>query len=84
MKGARDISPMGIRVPDSLKQRLQAEADKNGRSMNSEVVMILQSYIDGLDNPRNVESIAQQEADRFKEALLETLNSMYWKDKKPT
>ncbi|KMK13538.1 hypothetical protein ABW09_23335 [Pluralibacter gergoviae] len=84
MKGARDISPMGIRVPDSLKQRLQAEADKNGRSMNSEVVMILQGYIDGLDNPGSVESFAQQEADKFKAALLETLSNMYGKDKKPT
>ncbi|MCV5791695.1 Arc family DNA-binding protein, partial [Escherichia coli] len=38
MKGARDISPLGIRIPDYLKKRIQQEADKNGRSMNSEIV----------------------------------------------
>ncbi|HGE8458727.1 TPA: Arc family DNA-binding protein [Serratia marcescens] len=81
MKGARDISPMGIRVPDSLKKRIQQEADKNGRSMNSEIVLILQNHIDGLDNPSSVESFAQQEADKFKEALLATLKAM--QDKKP-
>lgn len=79
MKGARDINPLGIRVPDTLKSRIQQEADKNGRSMNSEIVMILQNYIDELDNPQAIDNIAQQEADKFKAALVETLKNMYEK-----
>ncbi|HCL5268737.1 TPA: Arc family DNA-binding protein [Salmonella enterica] len=82
MKGARDISPLGLRVPESLKKRIQSEADKNGRSMNSEIVIILQNYVDNLDNPRSLDLLAQQEADKFKEALLETLKTMYGKDEK--
>lgn len=82
MKGARDISPLGVRVPESLKRRIQQEADKNGRSMNSEIVLILQNYVDNLDNPCSLEGFAQKEADKFKEALLATLNNMYGKDGK--
>ncbi|CAM6745001.1 TPA: Arc family DNA-binding protein [Escherichia coli] len=82
MKGARDISPLGIRIPDYLKKRIQQEADKNGRSMNSEIVLILQKHVDNLDGSRSLEGFANQEADKFKEALLETLKAMYAKDEK--
>lgn len=78
----RDISPYGVRMPDSLKEALTIRAAKNGRSLNSEIVMILQAAIDEDRSPKSVESFAQQEADKFKEALLETLNSMYGKDAK--
>ncbi|GAA0510804.1 Arc family DNA-binding protein [Tatumella terrea] len=81
MKGARDISPLGVRLPDSLKARLQQESKKNGRSLNSEIVMILQSYIEQIDNPESINGLADKEAERFKEALLETLKSMYGKEK---
>lgn len=83
MKGARDISPLGIRVPESLKKRIQQEADKNGRSMNSEIVFILQKHVDNLDSPSSLEGLANQEAEKFKEALLETLKNMQ-DNKKPT
>lgn len=46
--------------------------------------MILQAAIDEDRSPKSVESFAQQEADKFKEALLETLKNMYGNDKKPT
>ncbi|EES3797464.1 Arc family DNA-binding protein [Escherichia coli] len=81
MKGARDISPLGIRIPDYLKKRIQQEADKNGRSMNSEIVLILQKHVDNLDGSRSLEGFANQEAEKFKKALLETLTKMYSKDK---
>lgn len=42
--------------------------------------MILQAAIDEDRSPKSVESFAQQEADKFKEALLETLKTMYGKD----
>ncbi|KFB94999.1 hypothetical protein GECO_01977 [Escherichia coli DSM 30083 = JCM 1649 = ATCC 11775] len=44
--------------------------------------MILQAAIDEDRSPKSVESFAQQEADKFKEALLETLKTMYAKDEK--
>lgn len=82
MKGARDISPLGIRVPEPLKKRIQQEADKNGRSMNSEIVRILQEHIDNLDSPHSLEGFATREAETFKQALLETLTKMYSKEEK--
>lgn len=77
----RDISPYGVRMPDKLKESLTIRAAKNGRSLNSEIVMILQAAVDEEGTPKSVESFAQQEADKFKEALLATLNNMYGKDK---
>ncbi|EAA7423216.1 Arc family DNA-binding protein [Salmonella enterica subsp. enterica serovar Newport] len=82
MTKVRDIAPYSVRMPDSLKRDLTMRASKNGRSLNSEIVMILQAAIDEDRSPKSVESFAQQEADKFKEALLETLNGMYGKDKK--
>ncbi|HBZ8410312.1 TPA: Arc family DNA-binding protein [Klebsiella aerogenes] len=73
----RDISPYGVRMPDNLKEALTIRAAKNGRSLNSEIVMILQAAVDEDRSPKSVESFAQQEADKFKEALLETLKNMY-------
>ncbi|SSW75622.1 regulatory protein Mnt [Klebsiella pneumoniae] len=76
------IAPTTVRIPEHLRDALSARASKNGRSVNSEIVMILQAAIDEERSPKSVESFAQQEADKFKEALLETLNNMYGKDSK--
>ncbi len=75
------ISPTTVRIPESLREALSVRASKNGRSVNSEIVMILQAAIDEDRSPKSVESFAQ-EADKFKEALLETLKTMYGKDEK--
>ncbi|AYP69229.1 Arc family DNA-binding protein [Edwardsiella piscicida] len=42
----RDIAPYGIRMPADLKEKLQAIAKKNGRSLNSEIVRILEEYVE--------------------------------------
>ncbi len=34
----QDINPFGVRMPAELKQQLEFEAKRNGRSLNSEVV----------------------------------------------
>jgi hypothetical protein len=34
----REIAPFGVRMPPDLKARLAAEAMRNGRSLNTEVV----------------------------------------------
>lgn len=77
MTKVRDIAPYSVRMPDSLKRELTTRASKNGRSLNSEIVMILQAAVDEDKSPKSIESLAQREADKFKEALLETLKNMY-------
>lgn len=76
MKRVRDISPYSIRMPDELKEKLTERAKKNGRSLNSEMVMILQSAVGEGLQPKNIDELAQLEADKFKAALLETLEKM--------
>lgn len=80
MTKIRDISPFSVRISDTLKRSLSERAAKNGRSLNSEIVMILQAAIDDESSSKTIDGFAQQEADKFKEALLETLKTMY--DKK--
>lgn len=79
MNGMRNIAPTGVRIPDDLKDKIQVRARRNGRSMNSEIVKILQTAIDNDANPGNIEELAQIEADKFKQALLETLQGLYGK-----
>ncbi|HAL7165191.1 TPA: Arc family DNA-binding protein, partial [Escherichia coli] len=71
------ISPTTVRIPESLREALAVRASKNGRSVNSEIVMILQAAIDEEKSPRSIEGFAQQESEKFREALLKTLSSMY-------
>lgn len=42
MKGASQIAPVGIRLPDELKEKVQKRAAENGRSMNAEIVSIIE------------------------------------------
>lgn len=43
MKGASLIAPLGVRIPDELKDKIQGQARENGRSMNAEILHILDS-----------------------------------------
>lgn len=45
MKGASQIAPFGLRMPEDLKDAIAERAKKNGRSMNSEIIHILEDYI---------------------------------------
>jgi len=51
MKGASLIAPFGLRMPEELKEKIAERAKVNGRSMNAEVVHILQEAVDGRINP---------------------------------
>lgn len=42
----RNIKPLGVRLPEELKQWLKDQAEKNMRSLNSELVMRLQASRD--------------------------------------
>lgn len=43
MKGASLIAPLGVRIPDDLKSKIQEQAKENGRSMNAEILNILEA-----------------------------------------
>lgn len=81
MKRMRSITPFGVRMLDDLKEKLTVRAAQNGRSLNSEIVMILQSAVNETSTSKTIESIAKTEADKIKEALEETLTKLY-NDKK--
>lgn len=53
MKGASLIAPFGLRMPDELRECISYRAKKNGRSMNAEIIQILEDAIkrDGDDIP---------------------------------
>ncbi|EMM7989643.1 Arc family DNA-binding protein [Morganella morganii] len=50
MKGMRSIAPFGLRMPDELKEKIQERAKANGRSMNSEIIQILEDAVGGDGN----------------------------------
>lgn len=39
----RDIAPFGLRMPPDLKARIKQSADYNGRSMNAEILLVLEA-----------------------------------------
>ncbi|MDF7631463.1 Arc family DNA-binding protein [Erwiniaceae bacterium L1_55_4] len=47
MKGMRNIAPFGLRMPDELRDAITARAKANGRSINSEIVQILEDAVSG-------------------------------------
>ncbi|MGJ0628628.1 Arc family DNA-binding protein [Xenorhabdus bovienii] len=77
MKKVRDISPYSIRMPDELEEKLTDRTKKNGRSLNSEMVMILQAAVDEEAKPKNIDELAQLESEKFKELFMETIKRMY-------
>ncbi|MDL9985553.1 Arc family DNA-binding protein [Providencia rettgeri] len=77
MSRIRDIIPYSLRMPDSLKEKLAERAKKNGRSLNSEMVMILQAAVDEERKPKNIDELVNLESDKFKELFMETVKKMY-------
>ncbi|RNW14167.1 Arc family DNA-binding protein [Morganella morganii subsp. morganii] len=46
-----------LRLPDGMKDAIAARAEKNGRSMNSEIVQILQDALDGSSTDVDIANI---------------------------
>ena len=46
MKGASLIAPFGLGMPEELKEKIAERAKNNGRSMNAEIVQILQDALE--------------------------------------
>ncbi|BEO61100.1 hypothetical protein SMQE30_15230 [Serratia marcescens] len=45
MKGMRNIAPLGVRLPEELKEKIQEQAKANGRSTNAEIVTLLEQSV---------------------------------------
>ncbi|MGK8836187.1 Arc family DNA-binding protein [Achromobacter xylosoxidans] len=42
---SRDITPFGLRMPPELKHRIEEDAKASGRSMNAQIVYMLNRYL---------------------------------------
>lgn len=49
MKGASQIAPFGLRMPEELKDAISKRAAENGRSMNAEIVQMLEDSLSSDD-----------------------------------
>lgn len=76
---SREEPQINIRISKELKAKVKSRAQNNRRSMNAEIIQIIEDAVDGRSFSKD--AFAKQEAERFKEALLETLKSMYGKEK---
>lgn len=63
----RDIAPYGVRMPAELKEKLQEIAKSNGRSLNSEIVMILEDHVKR--NTMDLESLRELDNDELNEII---------------
>lgn len=82
---ARDDPHFNFRMPLDVREKIKNRAAANGRSMNAELLQIVQ---DALDQPsvvsgyrNDAERLADQHAEQFKKVVFDTLKSMYSKEK---
>ncbi|CAH2825347.1 Arc family DNA-binding protein [Escherichia coli] len=78
---SREDPQFKLRLPAELKAKLDQRAKMNGRSINSELVQIVQK---ALSEPSPIagyrdeaERLADQQAEQFKAVVFETLKNMY-------
>lgn len=81
MKGASLIAPFGLRMPEDLKEKIAERAKNNGRSMNAEIVQMLQDALESGDKEAvSFSHIGIKEMHQILDKVIEeTLNN-----KKPT
>ncbi|UNE41943.1 Arc family DNA-binding protein [Serratia ureilytica] len=80
----REDPQFNLRLPADLKDKLKQRAKLNGRSLNSEITMIIE---DAISQPSKIhgyrddaERLAHEHAERFKKVVVETLAALYRKD----
>jgi plasmid stability protein len=54
-----------LRMPDELRARLEALAKANGRSMNAEIVAILQRAVEAPQGPPDMDQFVDQLAEKL-------------------
>lgn len=82
---ARDDPHFNLRMPLEVREKLKLRAEANGRSMNSELLQIVQ---DALSKPSPIagyrneaERLADEHSDIVKNMVFETLKKLYGKEK---
>ncbi len=82
---SREYPQFKLRMPPEMRDKLKQRANMNGRSVNSELLQIID---DALSQPSPVsgyrneaEKIADHQAEEFKKTVFETLVKIY-NDKK--
>ncbi len=68
-----------VRFPDGLRDAIAERAKRNGRSMNSEIVQILEDALSS-ETPSEDESLDMKQI----RVLLDKIANELWKGKKPT
>lgn len=68
MKGASQIAPLGVRLPDELKEKVQERAKEHGRSMNAEIVGVIEK---SFSEQPNQEALATKSALEHLQAINE-------------
>jgi len=82
---SKQIPPFGVRMPEELHQRIKADAERNNRSMNAEIVarlegqgMTLRDYFAGVALMGLVSAVPEwnatglaKRAYRYADAMLE-------------
>lgn len=81
----RNDPQFNLRLPQELKDKINHRAKANGRSINSELVHIIQA---ALSEPSPIagyrdesERIADQQSDLVKKMVFETLKDIYAKER---
>lgn len=77
---SREIPPYGLRMPPALKADLEKKAEKNGRSLNSEIVAILTAAVGKTKTEEPLPTKVQQEKAMYRndydEMLLRIFHAM--------
>lgn len=82
---SREDPQFKLRLPADLKAKVTQRAKMNGRSLNAEILQIVQ---DAMAQPSPVsgyrddaERLADQQAEQFKKVVFDTLHKIYGKEK---
>lgn len=78
---SREDPQFKLRLPADLKAKLDQRAKMNGRSINAELVQIVQAAV-SKPSPvcgyrSDAEKLADQQAEQFKAVVFETLKHIY-------
>ncbi len=78
-KQVKDYEKFVVRFPDGMRDAIAERAKRNGRSMNSEIVQILEDALSS-ETPSENESLDMKQI----RVLLDKIANELWKGKKPT
>ncbi|RXN74109.1 Arc family DNA-binding protein [Providencia rettgeri] len=82
---ARDDTQFNLRLTAETKEKLKQKAKMNGRSLNAELVNIIDNYLASptpiIGYRSDAERVANEQAEELKKAVVEMLIKLY-NDKK--